>query len=452
MSLSLYGGLSRATVVAPFNASPDTPKHNIIHGNSLDGCPITLFNAFYTKWNSNITSLDLKPKTQVDLRASRLSCSILIKGIHLSSENEPFSKCQIKIPFLEHWIGKSPFKVQVDNSLSEINIDYSRPENEEFEINDHDCYVRLVHLASSPAIPYGTSPQVRHISHLEIEPYEPQSMEWFIKYTSELVDFLGVTYGGSILSKQINLYKKISEENQIVPIYFCRKKAKVEQYERNSFMVRYEDIKSMFQEILTGWLNATHKEKLARNMLISNERRPPDFLELRFLPLAHAAEVLSYETDYSTIVEKHEFKNIKKEMLDSVSEKIPSELKQSINNCLQWANGRNLKGKLKSVLNDLEEKTRSLFCVDSDLFIDGIVNTRNHYTHYSTKPGKKILQGVELHWGIQKLSLMVRILLLLRSGVDEKIIQTKFGSDNRLAVERVVWMEICEEGSEYRVN
>src|SRR5262249_21034949 len=93
--------------------------------------------------------------------------------------------------------------------------------------------------------------------------------------------------------------------------------------------------------------------------------------------------------------------------------------------------------------------TFKLFCVEKTKFIKGIVNTRNYYTHYSAKGKTKILVREELHWAIIKISLMIRALLLLSSGLTEEEVQILFGDHHGTRRDRAVWGTIAEEGSAF---
>jgi len=83
--------------------------------------------------------------------------------------------------------------------------------------------------------------------------------------------------------------------------------------------------------------------------------------------------------------------------------------------------------------------------VDRRVFVTGIVDTRNHFTHYSTEPWRKIMQQRDLHWAIQKL------LILLKIGVPEATVWTAIESHVRLSRERRVWQKLDEEGSVFRL-
>ncbi|MCB0321294.1 MAG: hypothetical protein KDD60_10230 [Bdellovibrionales bacterium] len=50
LTLTLYGGLSKATVESPFMATPDQTEHSLVYGDSEDGTSITVIKPFYTKW------------------------------------------------------------------------------------------------------------------------------------------------------------------------------------------------------------------------------------------------------------------------------------------------------------------------------------------------------------------------------------------------------------------
>ena len=213
------------------------------------------------------------------------------------------------------------------------------------------------------------------------------------------------------------------------------------------FVARYQQIETGFRQIVENWLGATETMKGARSILLSSERRPSGFIELRFLPLVHAAEVVSGEGPHAAIVPKAAYRDVRERMLASLPEGLPDELIESIKNSLGHANSRTLRRKLLGMLSELGDDTCNLFCTNKELFIKGVVETRNHYTHYSTDQGRKILQGAELHWAIQKLSLMLRVVLLVKAGVPEDTLRSAIRSHHRLRQERDVWQTMNEDGS-----
>jgi hypothetical protein len=447
MTLTLYGGLNDALVDSPFSATPQSTEFPIIYGESLDKVPITILRSFYTNWTPDIRTLAVRPGTPAAILSSQLSCHEMIKGIHLSSPDDVFIKCCIEIPYFENWLGDSPFRFNMAGSGESVSIEYTRPNNEEFTIAACKCLVRFVRSVKPPGFP-SSEPSIEHRAYVEVESSEPKPVSWFQTHASEIVDLFSFLYGGNILSRQLTLFKNNTDGNGAT-LYYRRHKIKPIEYRTMDIVIRYENVKELFLHILENWLAASEIAKRARRIVLSSERRPSAFIEFRFLPLLHAVEILTKEIEHSTIVDHETFKNARKQMLASLPKDIPKELIDSIKSSLGHANGRNLKGKLKKMLNELQDVTCYLFCSSKEMFINGIVNTRNYYTHYS--PPKMLLQSVELHWAIQKTSLMLRILLLLKAGVPENDLQQLVHSHYRLSQERAVWGNITEEGSPFHV-
>ncbi len=443
MTLVLYGGLNDAVIESPFTATPEQNEFPIIHGESLKKVPVTILNSFYTKWIPDITTLAVQPGTRKALLSSALSCHKMLEGVHLDSPDDTFAKCRIQIPNFEEWLGDSPFAFNVAPSGENVHIDYTRPRNEEFRLDTCKCRVRFVRAVTPPGIPL-RDPSIKHRAYVDVEASESMPVNWFCKQATEVVDLFSFMYGGSVLSRRLTVFRK-TEAAAEVSLFYAR--PDFTSVERNAaeIMVRYRNVKDVFPQLLSNWLTASEAAKTARRIVLSCEQRPSTFIELRFLPLIHALECLTKEIDHSTIASPEVFKNAVGSMLASLPNDLPVELVDSIKSSLGWANGRNLKGKLKKMLDEYQDATCQLFCSSKEMFIKGLVNTRNYFTHYS--PQKKLLRDAELHWAIRKTSLMLRILLLLKAGMSENDLQPLVHSHHRLSQERAVWSTFTEEGS-----
>lgn len=445
ISLALYGGLNDARVDSPFCATPTRSDFPIIYGESLDRVPITILKAFYTKWKPNIRTLAVRSGTCTGLLSSRLSCSEVVEGLHLSLPKDTFIKCRIDMPYFENWLGDSPFKFDMAGSGEHVRIDYNRPKNEEFPIATCKCLVRFIRSMKLSGFPSHT-PSIEHLAAVEIVPSQPMTVSLFQTHASEIVDLFSFLYGGNIQSRQLTLFKNNTDDSGAT-LYYRRHKVKSIEYGAMDCLVRYEHVKKVFAQILKEWLTATENTKRARRMLLASERSPSRFMERQFLRLMAVAEVLTKKSDHSTIVDPVIFNNVREQMLACLPGNFPTELANSIKSSLGYANGHNLNRKLTNMLNELHDETCRLFCADNAKFIQGIVNARNYHTHYS--PKKNLLQDEELHWAIKKLSLMLRILLLLKVGVSENDLQQLVHSCHRLSGDRSVWSSITEEGSAF---
>jgi hypothetical protein len=369
----------------------------------------------------------------------------MIEGIHLASPDDGFARCRIEIPYFENWLGDSPFAFDLVGSGESFRLDYARPGDEDFHLDACKSLVRFVRSVRLPGFP-SHEPSIGHRAYVELESSEPMPASWFCNQASEIVDLISLMYGGRVQSRELALSQSILSDDAAT-LYYPRPKVSPIEYGTSDIVIRYENVKELFADILNGWLTASEVIKSARRILLSSERRPSPFIELRFLPLVHAAEILTKEIGHSTIIAQETFRDAVRQMLASLPTGLPSELTESIKNCLGWANGRSLKYKLNKLLSYYQDATCDLFCKSKEAFINGVVDTRNFYTHYSAK--KNLLQDAELHWAIQKTALMLRILLLLKAGVPEIDLQRLVRSNRRLAQDRAVWCKITEEGSPF---
>ncbi len=372
---------------------------------------------------------------------------MMVEGLHLSSVQDTFTKCRLQLRSLDIWLGVQPFDLEMKDSFRHMSLNYAIPQNLNYDIENPACCVSFKHSVTPPGVPYGKSPTISHHTFLEIKPSQPQRCKEFFELFSSVVDLLSVIYGGPLVSSRTSLVGSSQDED--FPVFYPRHEVDPKEYKFHDFLIRFSEIKDCFSDIISKWMNPTVHQKRARQMLISAERRPSDFIELGFLPLAHAVEVLSNEAIHTTVIPMAEFKKFREKMINAVHDEVSAELKNSIKDSLQWANGRSLRDKLRSLLGELQDETWRLFATEKESFLGGLIRTRNHYTHYSTKAGERILQDIELHWGIQKLLIMIRVFLLMRAGVSESVIQATIGRHVRLAGERKVWATISEEGSKY---
>jgi hypothetical protein len=449
LTLSLYGGLNEAHVESPFSVTPTSTEFPVILGETLEAVPVTVLRSFYTKWTPEVRTLAIQPGTTTAIRSAQLHCGRLLKGVHLFSPDAAFARCRIEIPYLEVWLRESPFRADMGGEGETVRLDYTRPTDLSFEIAATSSTLRLIHAVRPPGLPLGNSPTIEHRTYVEIAPADPKPINWFASQASEIVGLLAFCYGGSLLSRRMTLFQDGPSPAE-ASLYYPRHTAGAESYSAMDFVVRFQQIESGFRQLVENWLGATEAVKGARSILLSSERRPAAFIELRFLPLVHAAEVLSGEAPNASIIPKDTYKGVRDAMIASLPDGLPSELTESIRNSLGHANSRALKRKLLGVLSELGDDTCRLFCTDREVFIKAVVETRNYYTHYSTVHGRKLLQGADLHWAIQKLSLMLRVVLLVKAGVPEDTLRSAIRSHRRLRQEKHVWQTMNEDGSVFR--
>ena len=173
-----------------------------------------------------------------------------------------------------------------------MHLDYSRPKNHAYEVAAANLVMRLIHSVRPPARPLGNSPTIQHHTYIELEPYEAMSLDRLAEATSEIVGMCAILYGGHLLSRSVTQFRGGRGDGKAL-FFYPRHAVKSRSYKKSDFAIRYEHIKASFGEILEGWLGASETIKQSRRIFLSTERTPSEFIEFRFLPLVHAAEILS---------------------------------------------------------------------------------------------------------------------------------------------------------------
>jgi hypothetical protein len=440
LRLLLQGGLNKAISVNPISSSPNQINFSVVHGTLVDKSVVTLLNCFYTSFTPNLDFGDFSYPRESQLLKSELSCGTAIIGDHLKSDEDVFSSGQFEFPQLEEWLGVSPFTVNCDNDQN-VNIHFSLPSEDRYDLKDFN--LTLKHAIRPPSLPLGKNPSAEYTAFFVALPNSSQTLKWFMSLNGELSAFLSYLYGGNILSKRLLL--KSHALGEYLSIYYPRHRTDDKSIEPHNFWTTYEELKACFPSLLDSWLTANYSHRQARRMLLSSERRPSAYTELRFLPLVQALEVLTQAIEPTELVTDQEFQSIKELVRKTIPSGTNQELVESFMRSLGYANGKSLKFKIEQLLTSLPPNMISLLCKDVKKFTKGIVNTRNFYTHYSHQ--KCILDGKEIHWATRKLIVLLRVLLLRSTGLAEDILLRVLQRNMKVSNDRRAWLNVSEIGT-----
>jgi hypothetical protein len=409
------------------------------NGESAKGSPITLLGSFYTRWKRGGALLAEPP---VPIVSSALTCNAMVLGVHLpSTDGECFDRCSLTIPNLERWLADRPFDVDIDEA-GNISVKYTRPQERRFAVPRCVGDFRFS-PAVAPPIDVWDDASIQHRTYVHIEPDAPKSFEWFVRIASETERLFTLLMGRVVQATRTCLICNGNEADVLLP------KRRIDQPEMGpvDFLTRFPEIVKWFPQMLRSWYGESDDIRHALDLVFASLQRPGWFLETRFLPFVQAVEVYSRAVNPGRIVEKREYKPIRKEPIRSIPEGTPKELRKAIVRSLGYANERTLRERFFALFKELQPQTTDLFCVDRNEFVRGIVDTRNYLTHYSCR-SKPVLKGKQLHWATVKLQTMMKVLLLIRLGIPEAVVQSFLKKNYALSQERRAWREVPEVGSE----
>lgn len=198
--------------------------------------------------------------------------------------------------------------------------------------------------------------------------------------------------------------------------------------------------------MLESWFGQSDEIRHALDLVFSSLERPGPFLETRFLPFVQGVEVFSRAVGQGKIADKSVYRPIRKRITRSIPKEAPKELRKALTRSLGYANERTLRERFAAILEGLRPETTQLFCVTPKNFVRGVVETRNHLTHYSGR-SKSVLKGMQLHWATIKLQTMMKVLLLKRLGIPEPEVHSLLEKNVGLRKERRAWRQVPELGS-----
>ena len=439
LRLALLGGFDDAEGEHGFDRRMPMDEFSVIHGESSGGTPITLLKSFYSRCEFGGNSLFRKGPAPVT--AATLTCNGMLWGTHLSAlDDKCFSACRVSIPSLDRWIDDRPFEFKSDHP--NVTVRYRQPQKRSIDIPEREVEIRFVPEATTPYEPWDDV-TISHRTCVEIHPNEPREFNWFVRMVGDLENLFTLLFGNVVQSSQTTLVGKDDREN--ADVWLLRERLHQPKLNPHEFIFRLPDIEESFHGAVANWFSGADEIRQSLSLFFSTVRYPGRNLESRFLPLVQALEVYSRAVDQRTIVDKAHFRPVRKQLMAAIPSDIRDDLRDAITRSLGFANERTLRERFSSLVECLSDDTKNLFCVDANEFIKGVVNTRNHLTHYS-KHSKFVLKGMALHWASLKIQTMMKILLLLRLGIPEAKLCSLIGENYQLGNERKAWKSETEVG------
>lgn len=440
ITMNLLGAFDDAKGKNPIAGSRVHDRFDVIHGETAKGTFVTVCNSFYSSLQSN----SFFQKQSSTYRTSSMRSHALLIGVHLDSADEKcFQSGSVEIPNFGRWLNDHPYTDNFSGTSKSFSITYTPVETRAFQLSEELGRIEFVHLACPNGIwEDGT---ITHSLRLKIIPTQPQSYDWYLTTLRSLERLFRLVAGPPLESTRLTLFCSDDPLDDGTDVFIPCSRSEIRELNPIDFLIRFPEIEPYWPTILSNWFTSSEKIRHALDLVFSSLEQPAAFMEAEFLPFVQAAEVYARAINHGTVVSKSEYKALRQVLEKAIPDGTNEELKDAIKASLSYANERNLRLRLIQLLDELEPKTRDLFCVDHKKFVKGIVDTRNFFTHYSSGK-KKILRQAELHWATEKLKNMLTVLLLHYYGLPESEIQKLLGKDHNWNQKRKYWKTVSEEG------
>lgn len=404
--LELFGSFRNLFLKEEDDTKYKTPL--FIHGNTVDGKQITLYNSF--EYSRSMFS---------GIPTSKYSTFYIIIGHHYPSlEDFKFYKIEGKFTNLNRWVNKYGFKI--DSGLFESNVDlkYNPPSRIQFKVND-TINGGIVFSYNTPTFQETDKITIEQNTVIGFWSENPIPFSDIMDYLMLFQNFITLGTLQPCHPTFISLHSRKTEkdsediDDEIYTTLIYKPGFNfVEENKRRMFLFQYTDIETNFETIIQKWYSLKETISPITNLLLDSFYFKERNRENGFLNIVQSLETYHRRFKTNSVLSKTEHDVKIKSILDSVQNDYKDWLKEK----LLFSNEPSLKERLTELINNLPIDTLNELIPDKEKFITDTKNSRNYYTHYNHKLEKKSLKGKHLFVLTEKLKIVLIGTVLIETG------------------------------------
>ena len=298
------------------------------------------------------------------------------------SSGEPqFDAVRLELDGLAEWLVSTGIEFAEPITPTEGFVRYSVRDDLNVECNEGISLVISSPIQFAPTQFPITEVRLSAVPYVEIKCGPPRTFAELRTTIRNVMYFFALALDGPIAITSVK--GRLSDERDSAdgppswaPIYceFARWNEPFSSRLWSDYLFSLPDVQSDLQERLSGWLEMCALYEPAMHLYFASQSAPSQFADTQVLWLAQGLEVLHRRTCSANRMPTDEFESIKSQMLKNC----PPEHRNSIGGRLEFANEFTLRNRLNMLVapfRDWIEHPRE--------FVDSIVQTRNHLTHFT---------------------------------------------------------------------
>ena len=426
--LELLGSLRGSNLHQHFGGGEVfSPK--IIHGITDNGNLCTLMNSYLK---------DSKISLPAGLVQENYIVNFLIVGeLFNSVEEVKLESISVNYSLLEEWLSISAFKQDFPSKGKPVEARFTFPESFEVFIGNIYASISLDGKFHTGGDNFRTL-KWDYTAFIKIAPSGDKSLDWFIEQLHSIASVLTLFTGEPVYPRQIKA--RISGQNKITgrqakePIEIFYELTGTESpraLHPFEMIIPFPLVRGNIGTILSNWFEKSSLLSPTINLFISMFYKSKIYTDSVFLSLMQAVESYCRRRYEGRYVTEQGYKQYLEQII--LPDTMPSELKESLRNRLEYGNEYSLRKRFEKLFDILESKLKNLITDNTDAFINSVVDTRNYLTHYDKKLEEKRLQGADLYYANQRLALLLTTILLKEIGISEDIIHKRVLQTRRFA-------------------
>jgi hypothetical protein len=169
------------------------------------------------------------------------------------------------------------------------------------------------------------------VVYVEVKPMASESLNWYLKMGNRLENFFSLFTGASVAVESMFIYR--DQENAHVNVGHDKHSTRFQRIDS----ILYTP--AQLANSLVIWLSARHGFEFVEYLALGVARKTKLFIETEFLTLAQALEGFHRTTAKATVVEKAEFRRVRKRIIKLLEdEHVDANLAERICESLPHAN------------------------------------------------------------------------------------------------------------------
>lgn len=374
----------------------ENPKYSAIHGVTVKGEAVTLFDAQQLGSSLNFGSGGVARPSQIHAR-------ILIFGAHLSA-NFIFSEVSFRVPSLTVWLGNQVINHELifnaENKLSEQVYKLGKMPSDSFQISKIDATLSFYYGYISKADAYNLI-RVDVSAWASFEATQKQPIDWFIQQQERLLSLFTFLSGQVFVSDAIQA--KIDDSKHRIDIVFVSNNYKNDKFNHPvEYFLSKPALSKPLDEIVNKWfeiISSVDKPAfLAKDIFGSDSL----WTYIEFLSLMQALEGLHRALFEGKYMEESDYAAVKSGLTAAIPNNVQPDHKEALKSRIKYGNQISLRKRLDKLVSNLSFKSRnSLFGIGNGIPRTWI-DTRNYYTHWDDELLSNILDIQTMYYANEK--------------------------------------------------
>lgn len=361
-----------------------------IVGHIEDDGLVTLDDCFYLEKNISFGGIS----------KSRVHVHRVLSGVaYDKDEVVTFDSLSFSVECMDEWIGISGINVESDFQNRTATINYKRPNNFIYSINN-GMKLEICFAYSSPFLPNITEAKITQKTYFRLLSDELRLLSDFIGIAHKLTNLLCFAVDSTVSIKGLSatsselLQDMGVGKTRPVPIsiyyesiLFAEKKPKVNWH---NMIFTFGIIKENAEEVFNNWIDTYDILAPAFGLYFSAKTNAQKYLEGKFLALAQGLETYHRRTSKETLMDDSEFNKVVAEIMQYC----PEDKIVWLEGRLKYGNEIYFSKRIEKMIEPFKKHIGNH--EERKKIIRKIVDTRNYLTHYNEELKENIAQGKDI--------------------------------------------------------